>query len=174
MDKKDCFELGYVIKRHGFKGEISIKFDVKNPDHFRSIDALFVDINNQLIPFFIDRISLNNKGIATIKLEDIDNEEQNEVLLKKKVYLPLAALPEDDLDENDFSFLKGFKVSDSVHGNIGVIVDIIEQTAQQLLQIDFNGKGILIPAVSDIIREVDKKKKQIRITAPEGLIELYI
>ncbi len=97
MTKEDCFKLGYVIKRHGFKGELSIKFDTKTPEYYQSIDALFIEINDQLIPFFIEQLRLNNKGIATIKLEDINNDNDTEQLLRKNVFLPLAVLPEDTL-----------------------------------------------------------------------------
>jgi len=52
MNKADCFELGYVAKLHGFKGEVSLFLDVTNPSDYASLDAVFIEINQQLTPFF--------------------------------------------------------------------------------------------------------------------------
>ena len=174
MTKEDCFKLGYVIKRHGFKGELSIKFDTKTPEYYQSIDALFIEINDQLIPFFIEQLRLNNKGIATIKLEDINNDNDTEQLLRKNVFLPLAVLPEDTSESGALKELIGFNVTDKNHGAIGELVSIIDQTSQLILLVDFNGKDILIPAVDEIIQRVEKDTKTIHIAAPDGLIELYL
>lgn len=174
MEKKDCFKLGYVIKRHGFKGELSIKFDSKTPDYYKSIDAFFIEINSQLIPFFIERLRLNNKGIATVKLEGVFNDTDTENLLRKSVYLPLEILPKDTSEAGQLNELIGFTVVDKTHGNIGTLSAVIDQTAQVILQINNKGKDILVPAVDEIISNVNVAKKTIEINAPEGLIELYI
>ncbi|MBL4653069.1 MAG: 16S rRNA processing protein RimM, partial [Flavobacteriales bacterium] len=121
MNKQDCFKLGYVIKRHGFKGELSIKFDNNTPEHYKEIESIFIEINEQLIPFFIDRLRLNNKGIATVKLEDVTNDNDTEQLLRKSVYLPLELLREDTSMAGGLNELIGFSVIDKNHGNIGVL-----------------------------------------------------
>jgi 16S rRNA processing protein RimM len=174
MNKQDCFKLGYVIKRHGFKGEISIKFDSKTPEAYKKVESLFIEINEQLVPFFIDRLRLNNKGIATVKLEDISNDDQTEQMLRKSVYLPLELLTEDNSESGLLSELVGFEVIDKMHGNIGTLTSVIDQTAQAIFQIDNNGKEILIPAVDAIIDQVRTDNKTIEINAPAGLIELYL
>ena len=71
MNKKDCFHLGKIAKLHGFKGEVSLHLDVTNPEDYASLDALFIDINNHLTPFFVESLKLKNKvlekGILSIK-----------------------------------------------------------------------------------------------------------
>lgn len=42
------------------------------------------------------------------------------------------------------------------------------------MQIDFNGKEILIPAVDEFFKEIDRQNKTIYIEAPEGLIDIYL
>jgi 16S rRNA processing protein RimM len=67
MEKTDCFQLGYIAKLHGFKGEVSLFLDVTEPEKYATLDAFYVDINNQLIPFFVENIKLKNKGFAAGK-----------------------------------------------------------------------------------------------------------
>jgi 16S rRNA processing protein RimM len=42
------------------------------------------------------------------------------------------------------------------------------------LQLDFNGTEILVPIFEGLIQKVERKKKELYIKAPEGLIDLYI
>ena len=43
-----------------------------------------------------------------------------------------------------------------------------------LLIIDFNGKEILLPLFDGLIVNVDRESKQLKVNAPEGLIDLYL
>jgi 16S rRNA processing protein RimM len=47
-------------------------------------------------------------------------------------------------------------------------------TANPLLQVNFNGTEILIPIFEGLIEKVVRKKKELYIKAPEGLIDLYL
>jgi len=51
---------------------------------------------------------------------------------------------------------------------------VLDNHQQALLQVRFGEKEILIPAVDQIMKEIDRKKKIIYIEAPDGLIEIYL
>jgi 16S rRNA processing protein RimM len=95
-------------------------------------------------------------------------------LIKKKAYLPLEILPE--LDQTSFydHEVIGFSVFDAQKGAIGIVEDVIDMTANPLLQVNFNGTEILIPIFEGLIEKVVRKKKELYIKAPEGLIDLYL
>ncbi len=174
MQIQDCYYLGLIAKLHGFKGEVSLFLDVTNPADYQGLDALYLDINGQLTPFFIEGFKLKNKGFAAIKFEGVETEEAAKRLVKKKAYLPLEVLPE--LDQSSFydHEIIGFKVFDAQRGAIGMVADVIDMTANPWLQLDFNGTEIWVPIFDALIQKVLRKKKELYIKAPEGLIELYL
>ena len=174
MKKTDCFQLGYIAKLHGFKGEVSLFLDVTEPERYASLDALYIDINDQLIPFFVERIKLKNKGFAAVNLEGVDTEDQARELLRKSVYLPSQIL--EDLDDEHFydHEVIGFAVIDANHGRIGEISDVIDLSANPLLQVMEGKREILIPLLPGLVQKVDRKGKELHIEAPEGLIGLYL
>jgi 16S rRNA processing protein RimM len=174
MQIQDCYYLGLIAKLHGFKGEVSLFLDVTHPADYQGLDALYLDINGQLTPFFIQGFKLKNKGFAAVKFEGIETEEAAQRLVKKKAYLPLEILPE--LDHSSFydHEIIGYQVFDTDKGAIGVVQDVIDMTANPLLQLDFNGTEILVPIFEGLIQKVERKKKELYIKAPEGLIDLYI
>ena len=100
MDKANCFHLGYVAKLHGFKGEVSLFLDVTNPSDYDDLEMIFVDLNDQLTPFFIEHSKIRNNGYLTVKLENIDSEIAAKRIVRRKVYLPEEILPV--LEGNNF------------------------------------------------------------------------
>jgi 16S rRNA processing protein RimM len=43
-----------------------------------------------------------------------------------------------------------------------------------LLQIKQGTKEVLIPLAANVVQAIDRKKRTMTITAPEGLIQLYL
>ena len=174
MKKADCFQLGYIAKLHGFKGEVSLFLDVTNPEDYTSLDALFIDINNHLTPFFVEQLRLKNKGFAQLKLEGVNDEQSARKLLRKEVYLPAEILPE--LEGNHFydHEIIGFKVVDQQYGEVGKLQQVVDFKTNPLLQVLKEEKEVLIPLIDGLIQKVDRKKKELIIKAPPGLIELYL
>src|SRR6218665_1496175 len=174
MQIKDCFQLGYIAKLHGFKGEVSLFLDVTNPGDYSSLDALFIEINGQLTPFFIKSLQLKNKGFAAVKFEGVDTENDAKLILRKSCYLPISILP--DLDVKHFydHEVIGFEVIDSIYGRVGTLEQVIDLSVNPLLQIMNEDKEVLVPFVDNLVQKVDRKNKQLHISAPEGLIEMYL
>ncbi len=173
MNKEDYFKLGIITKTFGKNGEVIFFLDVDNPDDYNDLEMVFIEINQKLVPFFIENIKIKG-NYATVKLEDISNPEKAHFLVKLRLFLPVDSLPELPNEKFYFHEIIGFSVEDENHGNIGIINDILELPEQSLLQIIYNEKEILIPIVDEIVKSVDSDNKTIYINAPEGLIELNL
>lgn len=174
MNKADCFHLGYIAKLHGFKGEVSLFLDVTNPEDYIGLDAMFIDINNHLTPFFVEYLNLKNKGFAQLRLEGVDSEESARRILRKDVYLPAEILPK--LKGTHFydHEVVGFKVIDKNYGEVGTLGQVIDFKTNPLLQVMNGEKEVLIPLINDLVKKVDRDHKEFHIEAPEGLIDLYL
>ncbi|MFY0713303.1 16S rRNA processing protein RimM [Seonamhaeicola sp. NFXS20] len=174
MKKEDCFYLGKIVKKYSFKGEVLAKLDTDQPELYEHLDAIFIELKNNLVPFFIERSQLHKSDLLRIKFEDVDTENDANSLIKTKLYLPLNLLPK--LDGNKFYFHEviGFKIEDKNFGEVGIIKAINDSTAQALFEIDRNGTEILIPMNDEFILKVDRDNKTIIVETPEGLIDLYL
>lgn len=175
MQKSDCFSLGYIRKTVKNDGSLIIFLDVDNPLQYSKLNVILVETKTGLIPYFIDKISLRAENEALIHLQDINTEEDAEKLKGKSLWLPLELLPK--LSGNKFYFHEviGWTVIDENFGEVGSIKDVFDNVQYPLFQIiHSSGKEILIPVNDDIIKKVDRKTKTIYISAPNGLIEIYL
>jgi 16S rRNA processing protein RimM len=173
MEKEACYAIGFVKRTSGLLGEVVIQLDVDDPQCYSRLDALFLDINGTLTPFFITKVRLV-KELLTVAFEDITNDKTAKELVGTEVWLPLAALVE--LDDTAFYFheIPGFGVVDTNKGDIGIATDVVDRYQQPVLRIGEGRHEILIPLASGIVQRIDRQERKLYITAPEGLIDIYL
>ncbi|GAA0872471.1 ribosome maturation factor RimM [Gangjinia marincola] len=174
MTKEECFYLGTIVGKFSFKGEVLLKVDADTPEEYTEMESVYVEFNDNLVPFFIERLSLHKSSLLRIKFEEVDTEDDAEDLFKAKTYLPLSELPQLNEDQFYYHEIIGFTVHDKAFGEVGTITGVNENPAQALFEIDHSGTEVLIPINDDLISTVDKVNREIHVACPEGLIELYV
>ena len=173
MNFDSCFRLGKINRAHGLKGDLKATFDEEFPINFSKLESIYVNLNNKLIPFFVEKISIQGKK-AIFTIEDIKDLKAAESLFDKEIFLPLIMLPEDDGSVFLYKNLIGYTVADKTLGMLGVITDVYTLPGQDVLSMDYKQKEILIPASEELITKVEKDKKIVHIEIPEGLLEIYL
>ena len=172
MRVDDCYQLGYVIKTHGLKGEVLLFLDVDDPSEYTELESMFVMQKQTLIPFFLEYIQVSAKK-AIAKIEDIDSIDSASELVSCEVYLPLNNLPELKNGQYYFHQLVGMKMIEDGK-EIGKVLQVYEASAQNLISVDHQGKEVLVPILDEIIQKVDQGKKEVHVTLPEGLLDIYL
>ena len=174
LQKEECFYLGNIVKKHSFKGEVVIKLDTDEPELYGNMESVFVDLGNNLVPFFIEKSSLSKGTFLRVKFEDVSSEQDADAILKAGVYLPISLLPK--LTGNKFYYHEviGFTMVDVNFGEVGIIEHINDKAAQPLFEVDRDGTDIFIPMIDDFIEKVDREHKIVEVKTPTGLIELYL
>lgn len=173
MKKEDCFYLGKIAKTHGLKGEVTIKLDADDPSAYLEMKHFFLEINKVLTPFFVEKITPNGDKFF-VQVQDVKTVEQAQNLVGKSVYLPLEMLPKLSGKQFYYHEIVGFTVVDTEKGELGPITEVLEYPTQAILQVMKDKKEVLIPILDQVIQNVDRDKKILTITAPEGLIDMYL
>ena len=174
MTKKDCFYLGKIAKKFSFKGEVLAYLDTDEPELYQNLESVLVDLDGQLVPFFIESAFLHKNDFLRIKFEDFTSEEQAESIIGTELYLPLNMLPK--LEGNKFYYheIIGFEVEDVNHGYIGLLDHINDSSSQVLFVIDKDGTEILVPMIDPFIEKIDRENKKLYLKTPEGLLDIYL
>ena len=173
MDTSKYFYLGYIVKTIGNDGVLRVQMDVDNPLAYANLTELMVAVKEQLVRYPIEEIKIIEDK-ANISFKNIDNTVIAKLLQGCALYLPLTSLPKLSGTQFYYHEVIGFEVHDQKHGLIGKVQSIIDQTSQAILEVNFEGKEILVPITDEIIKNIDRKNQRIEIIAPDGLIEIYL
>ena len=172
MKIDDCFQLGAIIKTHGFKGEVVLQLDVDNPHEYENLESVFLDQSGKLVPFFISKSLFQGEKIR-ILFEDVDDEISAKKLVGAKAFLPADLLPE--LGDEDYYFheVVGYKVVNEGK-ELGEIFEIYDHPSNPLFGFKLNSQEVLVPFQDEFVRSVDKSSREIHVNLPDGYLDIYL
>ena len=173
MRKEECFYLGKIAKKFSFKGEVLVYLDTDEPELYENMESVFVELNKNLVPFFILESSLHKNDFLRVKFEDVATEADADAIMGCELFLPLSFLPKLSGDKFYYHEVIGFEVEDQRLGVVGKIVSINDSTAQPLFEV-LNGEvEMLVPMIDQFLVKIDRENKKVVMNLPEGLIEMY-
>lgn len=173
MKKDDCYFLGKITRRHGLQGNVFLKLDTDQPEMYNKLDSVLIEINGLLVPFFIAKQSWSKNDTLIISFKN-PTEQLVDQAIGRDVFLPLSTLPK--LSGNKFYYHEviGFEIREDDGKSCGTITSINDQTAQHYFILDLAGKEIIIPIIKEWILEVNRDEKFIKMSLPEGLMDVFL
>jgi len=173
MAKTEYFELGTLSKPHGLKGAFHVFLDVDDPYEYEALESVFVQMGNELVPYFIEDIQIRD-NLNLLVLEGIESLDAAKELVGKKLFLPISFLPKLKDDQFYYHEIIDYQVVDEEKGALGVVKEVYSTGAQDVLIMIYKSKEVLIPLTDEIIPKVDKKSRIVHSRLPDGLLEVYL
>jgi 16S rRNA processing protein RimM len=169
----EYFKIGKFVTVHGLKGELLLKHSFGKKTSLKGLEAIFIEEKkDSFIPWFVESARIKNEEESYIKLEGIDTREAAAKLTQKELWLPEADFKKFAAKSAPASLL-GYCIINEKE-NIGDILEVIEQPHQLLCRLDIKGKEALIPINESTLQKIDHKKKQVIVSLPEGLLDIYL
>lgn len=158
--------VGKITKAHGLQGEVVVLVISDNPDRFDPGTSVFLEDGREL------RIgsSRPNGGRLLVTFEGVTDRNAADLLRGSQLVVPLSMLPE--LPEGDYwpHQLEGCEVITESGRPLGAIVDVLSSPANDLwVAVDGSGTETLIPAIREVVAEVDVARKRVLVRDLPGL-----
>jgi 16S rRNA processing protein RimM len=169
----EYFKIGKLVSTFGLKGEMILKHHLGKKTSLKGLAAIFVEERKEsFIPWFVEAAKIKSEEEIYIKLEGVDSREQAIKLTQKEVWLPEADFKKFSAKSSPINLL-GYEIIEQDKA-LGKILEVIEQPHQLLCRIEIESKEVLIPLHQDTIKKIDKKKQQVIVELPPGLLEIYL
>ena len=168
MDK--YFEIGQIVNTNGLKGVVKVKTFTDDIKEFEAFESIYVQKKDELVEFKIESVRYA-KNMVFLKLKGIDTIEEAETLRNFYIKVNRDALPE--LEENSYYIVDLLECEvHTIDGeNLGKMDDIFNTGSNDVYVVkNEEGKQILLPAIKEVIKEVDIPNKKITVKLMEGLI----
>ena len=165
--------VGKVVKAHGIKGEIKVFPFSKSPDDFKSYPEVIItdESTGERVVYRVTRIR-SWKKLAIIQLDGVENRNDSEELRGKEVWIPRQYLAQPETDEYYRHEMKGMQVVTDNGRRLGTVTSFIATPRHDILVVTGLGREYLIPAVNELIRDIDKETGALIISPTPGLLEI--
>ncbi len=159
--------IGRITKTYGFEGAVVVRSESGITWEPEQGEPVFIVIDGIPVPFFTREAF--SPSPATLVISFDDYHTSGSVSPFRGCEVRIAGETEEN---DDMAALNGFSLTDINSGVKGTITSVIQNPGQLLAVVTVPGGEILVPLHPDLIISVDRKRKTIEMSLPEGLIQL--
>ncbi len=165
-------KAGKISKPYGLQGEVHIILNPAVAKHIEQGTPLFIDLDGQRVPFFIESADLVSDDQAIVGFEFISSIEEARKVCGCEVYLGPGYLSESPAKTDDHLDVVGYQAVDEKLGVLGLVLEYVPNEMNPVWLIDYPGKELMIPATDEFIEKINRRKKILHLNLPEGITEL--
>lgn len=163
---KEFLEGGKIVGTHGVRGEMRVECWCDSPQFLAKFKTLYFDNGAQAVKVQ----SRAHKNMVLMKMPEVDTIEKADTYRGKVVYIKRS----DIKLEKGVHFVQdmiGLEVVDSDTKKVyGKVKDVLRTGSNDVYEMeDENKKLFYIPAIPDIIDEIDIENNTLSITPMKGL-----
>ncbi|MFC0775362.1 ribosome maturation factor RimM [Terrimonas alba] len=169
----EYFKIGKLVAAFGINGQLILQHELGKKTALKDLQAIFIEEKKKsFLPWFITAAKIKSENEIYLSLEGVMTREDALKLVQKEVWLTETDFKKFAAKSAPASLL-GYTVIDD--GNeLGTILEVIEQPHQLLCRIEIQSKEVLIPLNEAFLEKIDHRKKQVLVTLPEGLLDIYL
>jgi 16S rRNA processing protein RimM len=168
-DEPAFLAVGKVRRPHGVTGAALVEVYTDFPERLQTKAVLYAGETH--IPLTIRRQRIHNDGIL-LAFDGFTTPEQVGRFRNQILYIEVAdamELPEGEYYHHE---LLGLSVLDETGASLGRVTEIMQTGANDVYVVtDEAGKEILLPAIAEVILDVDLDTKIIKVHLLPGLLE---
>ena len=168
MPRNPYLEAGQIVGTHGVRGEVRVQPWCDSPQQFATFKKLYWD-NQGKQPVKVK--GRPHKNIALVVLDGVTTVEAAQVLRGKMLYV----------DRRDLKLPKGHHLVQDLIGitivdadtgeTYGTLTDVSQTGANAVYHMATEKGEVLIPAIPDVIIEVNLKQDVLRLRPMKGLLD---
>ena len=168
----ELLKVGVIANTHGLRGEVKVFPTTDDPKRYLDLKQVLLDTGKEKKAMEIAGVRFF-KNMVILKFKGLDSMNDAEKYLKKDLYVTREqAVP---LGENEYFIadLIGLRVISDEGEELGALVDVIQNAANDVYVIQKSGMPqLLIPAIKECILRVDVQGGVMEVHLLKGLREI--
>lgn len=170
--------VGRVLRPHGVRGEVVVEVASDNPERFVKGAELLLMAPGQAGEASPEsarrRLTIDtvrpHRGVLLVGFAGIEDRDAADAV-RGELAVPAGEVPEAPEGTWYHFQLLGCRVIDRAAGDLGEVVDLLEDGGGLLLVVAGEGRRVPVPFVERFLVGVDVAARRIEVALPEGLIE---
>lgn len=166
----EYLKIGQIINAHGVRGEVKVFPLTDDIKRYGKLKYIYMQQGEEYKEYGIDSVKYF-KNLVILKLEGID--DMNEALRLRDSYLYVNRENAVKLSKDTYFIadLIGMEVYTLEDESLGSIINVFSTGSNDVYEIKkHDEKTFLIPAIKDVVKEVDVEKRSMKVELLEGLL----
>ena len=159
-------KIAQVLKSNGREGELLVGFVGIAPEDIDLEEPVFIEFDGLPVPFYFESFTPRGNTRALVRLTGVRNLTDAEELVGRDV------CAEDDLYEDEEEDLTGWTVLDADGTEVGTVTAHEDIPGNPCIWVETGHGEVLVPLREELVLDVDEQKETLRMTIPEGLLNL--
>jgi 16S rRNA processing protein RimM len=158
--------VGLIGRAHGLRGEVVIHNRSDNPERWRPGAVVFLRDGR---PLTVDSVRPRGGDRMIVRFREAPDRAAAE-RLQGEVSIPESSLPELSDGQWWAHQIEGCEVVTEDGRRLGIVIEVIPNPANDLwLAVDEQGRETLVPALKDVLVDVDTRAKRVLVKDVPGL-----
>jgi 16S rRNA processing protein RimM len=167
----ELIAIGRISKPIGTRGEIKILPLTDDPKRFAVLQSVWVGHQESAAKQLdVIAVRIETRQIA-VRLSGVENADAAEQIRDQYLFVPKEEVIKLRSGSYFMHDVIGCEVLTQDNVKVGTVSDLFSLPSNDVWLVRNGEKEILIPAVKEIIKQVDIEKKRITIHAVEGLLD---
>jgi 16S rRNA processing protein RimM len=162
----DYLAVARVVGAHGIRGEVRCELITDFPERLKRARQLLIGEGHA--PIGLERARLDRHG-AILKLEGVDSRDDAERLRGQVLSVPGAEAVQLPGGTYFWHQIIGLRVRSDEGEDLGLVAEIIPTGGNDVYVVREDGREILLPAIKDVVREIDLAGGIMTVHMIEGL-----
>jgi 16S rRNA processing protein RimM len=171
-DRDDLILIGKITGTHGIKGQVRVIPYSGDAASILSMRTFFVQMHDGEYAPISFNSAVEHKKKVIVSVAGIHDITTAQALVGCEVFVPRNQLPELPDGEYYWQDLLGLAVLDEQGRCFGELTDILATGANDVYVVKSGEKEYLIPAISDVVLDIDLNKRTMTVRPLEGLLDL--
>ncbi len=163
--------IAKVLKSVGVHGEMKLKPLTHDLDRFKKLQVVWVGADQEsAVSRSIQSVRMV-QNYPYVRVEGIIDPETAKTFRGEYVFVDDRETVQPDSGSFFVHDIIGLSVVTTEGEYVGTIRDVLDFPANDVWVVDRQSKELLLPAIKDVVREVDLKLKRVVIHPMEGLLD---
>lgn len=162
--------IGKVVSTQGNKGEVNVLPLTDSINRFKKLDTVFLGNNHGKTIIDIEKIRIQ-KDMVILKVKDIENIEEAKTIVGS--FLEVERKNAVKLSKDTYFIFEiiGLEVYDENNLFLGKVENVISTGSNDVYIVKGKNKQeLFIPAIREVVKDINLEKKRITINIVDGLI----
>ncbi len=172
IDLKDLILIGQVVRPHGLTGLLRIVSYAESKETFLRAGSVFLDKGEDEL-FERRVVSIRaHSSVYLLKLSGLRSVDEAEFFRGAGILIGKDSVVRSDEDEFFWYELIGLDVYLITGQYLGVLKGIFPTGSNDVYVVENEGREFLIPAIHQVVKEINIAQKRMVISPMRGLLEL--